>query len=114
MAFILIIGVGVPAALIAPVPQASATVAPAVQMTTRAASPKFPSFGHSAIGMVGRSGLLASSGSQRSRPIASITKVITALVVLEKRPLGAHESGPIITMTERGVTILEQVVAIDG
>ncbi len=114
LAFILIVGVGVPAALLAPVPQAQATVAPAVQRTTAPAKPDFPSFGHAAIGMVGRSGLLATSGSQGRRPIASITKVVTALVVLEKHPLGADESGPTIVMTDRDVAILQDVLMQDG
>lgn len=114
LAFILIIGVGVPAALLAPVPQASATVEPAARVTTSPAKPRFPSFGHAAIGMVGRSGSLAVSGSQGRRSIASITKVITALVVLEARPLGANEPGPTITTTARDVTILEEVLAAGG
>lgn len=114
LAFILIVGVGVPAALLAPVPQAQATVSPAVDVVTRSAKPTFPGFGHAAIGMVGRSGVLASSGTQGRRPIASITKVITALVVLERRPLGANEQGPSIVMTDRDVAILQDVIAADG
>jgi serine-type D-Ala-D-Ala carboxypeptidase (penicillin-binding protein 5/6) len=114
LAVILIIGVGVPAALLAPVPQAQATVSPAVALVTNSAKPNFPGFGHAAIGMVGRSGVLATAGSQGKRPIASITKVVTALVVLEKRPLGANEPGPTIVTTDRDVTILEEVLAMNG
>jgi D-alanyl-D-alanine carboxypeptidase (penicillin-binding protein 5/6) len=114
LAFILMVGVGVPAALLAPVPQAQATVSPAVELVTKPAKPVFPDFGHSAIGMVGRSGVLATSGSQEPRPIASITKVITALVVLQKRPLDAAQPGPTITTTERDVTFLQQVLAANG
>lgn len=110
LAFILIVGVGVPAALLAPVPQAQATVAPTVERVTPIAKPVFPGFGYAAIGMVGRSGLLATSGSQRRRPIASITKIVTALVVLEKRPLGPGEPGPTIVMTNRDVAILQDVI----
>jgi D-alanyl-D-alanine carboxypeptidase (penicillin-binding protein 5/6) len=64
--------------------------------------------------MLGRSGVLATSGSQQPRPIASITKVITSLVVLQKHPLGADEAGPTIVTTNNDVTILEQVLARNG
>jgi D-alanyl-D-alanine carboxypeptidase (penicillin-binding protein 5/6) len=58
--------------------------------------------------------VLATSGSQGRRPIASITKVITALVVLEKHPLGPNDPGPTILTTNRDVTILEEVLAANG
>jgi D-alanyl-D-alanine carboxypeptidase (penicillin-binding protein 5/6) len=96
------------------VPQAQATVSPAVDLVTGSAKPVFPGFGHAAIGMIGRDGVLATSGSQAKRPIASITKVITALVVLQKRPLHPGVPGPRITTTARDVTILQEVVAMNG
>jgi serine-type D-Ala-D-Ala carboxypeptidase (penicillin-binding protein 5/6) len=114
LAFILIVGVGVPAALLAPVPQAQATVSPAVETVTGPAKPNFPGFGHAAIGMIGRDGVLATSGNQGKRPIASITKVITALVVLQKRPLAPATPGPTIVTTQRDVEILQEVVAMNG
>lgn len=38
-------------------------------------------------------------GSDEPRPIASITKLITALVILDRKPLGAGEDGPRITFS---------------
>lgn len=51
-------------------------------------------------GTAGVDGVLASSGGNDPRPIASITKLIAALVILEAKPLAAGESGPGITFTE--------------
>ena len=112
--FILVIGGGVPLAILAPVPRASAEVVPQLVRDTAAAQPVFPSFGSSAIGAVGMPGVLARSGSQGRRPIASITKVITALVVLERRPLQPGEQGPTITFSDQDVRILSDVLARQG
>jgi D-alanyl-D-alanine carboxypeptidase (penicillin-binding protein 5/6) len=111
---ILLIGAGVPLAIVAPVPRASAEVSAEVQSATDAASPAFPGFGSSAIAMVGRDGVLATHGPQTPRQIASITKVVTALVVLEAKPLAPGEEGPTITFTQRDVAILDGVLARNG
>jgi D-alanyl-D-alanine carboxypeptidase (penicillin-binding protein 5/6) len=46
--------------------------------------------------------------------MASITKVVTALVVLEAKPLAAGEQGPTITFTQRDVGYLQDVIARNG
>ncbi|MET0811607.1 MAG: D-alanyl-D-alanine carboxypeptidase [Microbacterium sp.] len=43
------------------------------------------------------SGVWLSSGTADPRPIASITKIVAALVILEANPIAAGESGPILT-----------------
>ena len=111
---ILLIGIGVPVSIVAPVPRATAEVVTASQSATQAAAPAFPSFGSSAVGVVGIDGVLAKHGPQSPRTIASITKVITALVVLEAKPLQAGEQGPTITFTQRDVAILGEVQAMNG
>jgi D-alanyl-D-alanine carboxypeptidase (penicillin-binding protein 5/6) len=111
---ILLIGVGVPVSIVAPVPRASAEVSAEQQTATRAADPVFPPFGSSAIGAVGMDGVLAKHGPQSPREIASITKVVTALVVLEAKPLAAGEPGPTITFTQRDVDMLSDVLAQNG
>lgn len=113
-AFILVVGIGVPTAIALPVPAAVAKVSAQELQDTASASPDLPSFGSSGIGAVGMPGLLAHSGPQRPRTIASITKVITALVVLEAKPLRAGEQGPTITFGQRDVQILQQVMADNG
>ncbi len=71
-----------------------------------AASIALPSEGASAISISGAdeylgasaSGIWSSSGTDEPRPIASISKLITALVILDARPLGsADDPGPTIT-----------------
>lgn len=57
-----------------------------------AATPSWPGAGGAAVSVEGISGTLASSGDPAS--IASITKVVTALVVLNAMPLAPGESGP--------------------
>lgn len=57
----------------------------------------FPAYGASGVGAVGYPGVLASAGSTDALPIASISKIITALVVLDPHPLALGEQGPDIT-----------------
>jgi D-alanyl-D-alanine carboxypeptidase (penicillin-binding protein 5/6) len=114
VALILIIGIGVPVSIVAPVPQARAEVSAEEQRITPAAAPVFPSFGSSAIGAVGMDGILAKHGPQAPRQIASITKVVTALVVLEAKPLRDGEAGPTITFGQRDVDFLNGVIADNG
>jgi serine-type D-Ala-D-Ala carboxypeptidase (penicillin-binding protein 5/6) len=73
-----------------------------------------PSYGASAIAAVGYPGLLASGGISTPLPIASITKIITALVVLQKYPLGVGEQGPSIRFTDADEAILKAYAARDG
>ncbi|HEX3678901.1 MAG TPA: D-alanyl-D-alanine carboxypeptidase [Galbitalea sp.] len=73
-----------------------------------------PSYGASAIAAVGFPGLLASGGVSTPLPIASITKIITALVVLQKDPLGVGEQGPSIRFTAADEAILKAYAARDG
>ena len=44
-------------------------------------------------------GLMATRGAERATPIASLTKMMSALVVLHDHPLAAGASGPEITIT---------------
>lgn len=57
-----------------------------------AASPTWPSDGSAAIGVQGIGSPLASADG--AAPMASITKLVTALLVLEELPLKVGESGP--------------------
>jgi D-alanyl-D-alanine carboxypeptidase (penicillin-binding protein 5/6) len=57
----------------------------------------WPAQGTAAVG-VRDVGLIGSHGSGRPAPIASVAKVMTAYVVLHDHPLGAHSSGPPITV----------------
>lgn len=98
----------------APLPAATVSVtAPAVP-AGEAARPAWPGFRGSAIGAVGFDGVLASTGEQGSVPIASITKIITSLVLLDAKPIPAGGDGPVIEFTERDVEIYRAVRADGG
>lgn len=97
--------------LVAPLPAAAVTLLDAPALTQLAAAVTLPGYGESAIAAEGY-GTLATDGPQEQVPIASITKVITALVILEAKPLAdAADPGPTITFTQTDVQILQQTQA---
>jgi len=60
----------------------------------------WPAYGQAAFG-VAQYGVVASSGGDdQPVPIASLAKIITALAVLDKKPLRPGDPGPLITFTE--------------
>lgn len=64
-----------------------------------APSISWPSRGSGALG-VSDLGLVASSGDEQPIPPASVTKVMTALVILEDKPLQKNDPGPLITIDQ--------------
>lgn len=62
----------------------------------------FPIQGESAIG-TDNFGVIASSPDQSPVPIASVTKVMTAYLILKAHPLQAGEEGPTLTITAQDV-----------
>ncbi|MBW9109620.1 D-alanyl-D-alanine carboxypeptidase [Microbacterium ureisolvens] len=82
-----------------------------------AAAVALPSTGASAIAVAGgdeylgadASGIWATSGTDEPRSIASITKVITALVILDRHPLAdASDPGPTITFSKADHDLYDQ------
>jgi serine-type D-Ala-D-Ala carboxypeptidase (penicillin-binding protein 5/6) len=59
----------------------------------------WPGGGSAAVGVSGL-GFIATSGNEQPLPAASVTKVMTALIILEDRPLKKGEDGPSITLTD--------------
>lgn len=57
---------------------------------------------------------LASTAADAPRPIASVAKVMTALVVLQAHPLDAGADGPALTLTDQDVTFYRDELAGDG
>lgn len=111
---VVVTGIYVPVVLTAPLPAAAATlelpaiaVAPAATVTT-------PGVGSSAIALQGSADVLASSGQTGPVPIASVTKILTALVVLQAKPLTLDDNGPSITMTAADVAFLASTRAAGG
>ena len=104
--------------LVAPLPAAAITLSPsfndAPALTQSPAALVMPGFGESAIAAEGY-GTLATDGPQDQVPIASITKTITALVVLDAKPLtDAADPGPTVMFTQSDVEILRQTQAEYG
>ncbi|HTW98908.1 MAG TPA: hypothetical protein VMD59_09035 [Acidimicrobiales bacterium] len=62
----------------------------------------WPATGQAAVGVQGV-GLMASTPHEASMPIASMTKMMTALVVVHDHPLAAGQSGPVLTMSRSDV-----------
>jgi len=86
-----------PLTLLAPVQAVDATLQAYTPPAPVQPAVGFPAYGASGVGAVGYPGVLASAGSTDPLPIASISKVITALVVLDAHPLALGEPGPDIT-----------------
>lgn len=108
------LGAYVPLTLLAPLEDARATVQSVEPAPRPATSPALPGFGSTAIGAVGFDGVLAQEGDTAPRPIASISKVVTALVVLDERPLTAEEEGPSVTLTQADTALYGSYLARGG
>ncbi len=78
----------------------------------------WPAYGQSAFGAVGY-GVLATNNTETPVPIASIAKTITALAILQKKPLqiiGQQTAPtlPLITLTDTDVQFYRDYLAKDG
>ena len=71
----------------------------------------WPSSGEAAVALPGF-GLLGSSGPARAVPIASLAKVMTALVVLQDHPLSPGEGGPLVSITAADQAIYQAENAV--
>src|SRR5579864_919005 len=84
-----------------PIPAVAASPALPTTYVVPGAAPTlpWPSGGSAAVGVSGL-GFVASSGNETPLPAASVTKVMTALILLEDRPLKKGEDGPVLTLTD--------------
>ncbi len=113
-ALVLAAGFYLPLTLLAPLPGSEPVVSEPAVVLPGAPAIDFPPYGASGFGAVGYDGVLASAGTADPLPIASITKVITALVVLEEHPLEVGEAGPMATFTAVDEQFYADQVAQDG
>lgn len=95
-------------------PTVSAEITAASSLTQPKAVLVWPSYGSGAIGAIGYDGVLDYYGDQSARPIASITKVITALVVLNAYPINDDGQGQTITLSEADKEIFNRGIAEDA
>lgn len=68
-------------------------------------------YGQQAIAVVGSSSLTNNSGHNDKLPVASIAKVMTALVLLQEKPLKPGEQGPVMTVTDADVAVYQNELA---
>ncbi len=57
---------------------------------------------------------LAALAADAAKPIGSVAKVMTALVVLQTHPLSAGAEGPVVTLSAQDVAFYDQEVAAGG
>ncbi|WP_208320831.1 D-alanyl-D-alanine carboxypeptidase family protein [Alicyclobacillus sacchari] len=95
--------------LVRPVPKPSADVLAALPAKVAGPAPniQWPTQGQAALEAVGI-GSFGTSGVQAPVPIASVTKVMTAYLVLQKHPLQLGQQGPSITVTPADVKTYTQ------
>ncbi len=103
-----------PMTLLAPIEPVTAHVQAVAVPATDAVELDWPGYGASAIGAIGFDVPLATGGEAGERPIASITKIVTALVVLDEHPLAAGEAGPELTFTSADVALRNKYAAANG
>jgi D-alanyl-D-alanine carboxypeptidase (penicillin-binding protein 5/6) len=113
IAVVFLAGLYTAAAAFAPLPSAANAAGRASTIVQPAVQPDWPSWGSAAVGAVGYDGVLIKKGSDASVPIASMTKTITALVILDKKPITTGD-GPTITFTADDVAIFDRVIAEGG
>lgn len=73
----------------------------------------WPSTGQAAVGIVGY-GTLDSFGTQKPAATASVAKLITAMMVLEKKPLKVGQTGPVLTIGPTDLALYHSYVAQGG
>lgn len=107
-----------PMTLLAPVPTVAADIAAHRDAITPpapvAAAPVVPGFGVSGITAIGETGSLAGVDDGVAHPMASITKAITALVVLDARPMEATGDGETIVLTEQDAGFYDWQISLGG
>lgn len=116
LAVLLVIGAGSlgVAAELSPTPETAPTLAlPAPPPPGEVAVP-LPSYGASGILALGIDGARIDRNPKRKLEMASITKVITAMMALERKPLEADAAGPRITFDAIDASFYDKYLALGG
>ena len=110
---VLAVGTYLPLTLLSPLAPAAAAASTWEAPAQPGAQLAFPSYGATAVQALGFDESLTTSGDTQPRPIASISKVVTALVVLDAKPLHGGD-GPSITLTAADAALYDTYRAVDG
>ncbi|WP_186317510.1 D-alanyl-D-alanine carboxypeptidase family protein [Curtobacterium sp. 9128] len=112
---VLVLAVGyLVAAAVVPFSPASATTTSYAAPTATLPDLSFPTYGATAVEAPGFPESLRTSGDTKPRSIASISKVVTALVVLDAKPLSQGQAGPQITFTPEMQGLYAKYLAVNG
>lgn len=101
-------------ALLAPVPSVSPVILMPAAVETPDGTVTLPGQGGAAIALADGDRVLAARGLDEPRVLASITKVITALVVLDARPIEGDSEGEGITLTAADARLAQSYIAMGG
>ena len=94
-------------------PNPSTTVTlPETSVLGQPKTPDLPDGGQSIVSVVGL-GTLGQAGEPGAKPIASVTKMMTAYVLLKEHPLSAGESGPTVELTQADADHYWEMIAQD-
>src|SRR5690606_2223448 len=99
---------------VAPIPVTHPTVKPLESILSEPASIQFPDSGSGGVRILDHDHAEYHYGDQEPHAIASITKIIAALVVLDRHPLALGESGPLITLDSVDVAFYYHHIANNG
>lgn len=89
------------------------TITPPVAVKIQDPLP-WPNYGQAAYGVTEKGVLASSDSAAKPVPVASLAKVITALAILEKKPLKPGEQGPLITLGPQDIASYEEYVSKSG
>jgi D-alanyl-D-alanine carboxypeptidase (penicillin-binding protein 5/6) len=85
-----------------PPPVVASVIPTSVAVPAHPVSLPWPATGQAAIA-IPSIGVVVASGPEQPVPVASLTKLMTAYVILRDHPLAPHEAGPTITVTQSDV-----------
>ncbi|GAB2970746.1 D-alanyl-D-alanine carboxypeptidase family protein [Frigoribacterium salinisoli] len=107
------VGTYVPVALLVPVAPTAPSVVELAPRAVDAPELALPGYGAAAVEALDVPGTRTLAGDRGRRSIASISKVVTALVVLDERPLDGG-AGPRVTFSDDDEALRERYLAVDG
>ncbi len=93
-----------------PSPAVRSAVPVSIQVPGAAPALPWPAKGEAVVGLLGQ-GALGSSGGSAPVPVASVTKVMDALVILRDHPMGPADPGPPVAITPADVDQYNAAVA---
>lgn len=96
-----------------PLPSSTSNVLQGPSVSGESVPPAVPAVGASAV-VADDFGALGLAPTRDVVPMASITKVITALMVLKAHPLQPNEPGPTITFGQADIDQIDEVIAQNG